>query len=377
MTNPVAVVSATPTAAYAWQRVPEQAALEGTGLTSVVWTGARFLATGLPGNPMLLDSVDGLVWHRQPPFATTAWTSGPTLVAAGPGGAVAFGGGYGPGRLAVWHSTDGLTWSAAPDQAAFESSGPFGGVNAVVSSGDGWLAVGGEFYNSTEPALVRAVVLESPDGLHWTRQPDSAALEHAEINAIARTPSGYVAVGAVVGTSSAGVAELGPAVWTSSDGKAWSVSQKPPAFDQPAGAGRTDVILDGIAALGGRLVVVGEVDRYDADGTSSGAPTAVAWRSDGGAWTRVVIDPSAHRHPHTLIATAGELIAVTGPESSCATGAMSSADGSAWSCLGTDPAFAGFTITGAAASPELETLVGYTFRPDDTPVGAVWTRARR
>jgi hypothetical protein len=372
--------SASPTGPTGWQESPDQAAFHGTdlgtGMTSVIWTGSRFLATNILAEPLLFDSVDGRTWHRQPPFETTAWTSGPRLVAAGPEGVVAVGGGNG-GPLAFWHSADGLTWSAAPEQPAFRShDGSFEAINAVTAADAGWVAVGGESYNSTGPALLRAVVLVSTDGLHWTRQPDSPALEHASMNAIARTASGYVAVGAVIGTAASGGTELEPAVWTSPDGATWSKATGPPGYARPPAPERTAFELRDVAVRGDRMVSVGWVASDDTD--QEPFPTlAVSWWSDGGAWTPVEVDLVDGGRWLTVDGAPGGFVALAEPGTGCGGGIWGSQDGEAWTCEGNDPVFADAWVMGVAASGDIELLVGYRNIPSGSSTATAWTLALR
>jgi hypothetical protein len=376
------VPSASLTGAAGWQQSPDQAAFHGTdlgtGMMSVIWTGSRFLATNILAEPLLFDSVDGRTWHRQPPFQTTAWTSGPRLVAAGPGGVVAMGGGNG-GPLAVWHSSDGLAWSAAPDQPAFQShDSSFEAINAMTASDAGWVAVGGESYNSTGPALLRAVVLVSRDGLHWTREPDSPALENASMNAIARISSGYVAVGGVIGTAASGTSGLHPAVWTSPDGATWSTATDPPMYADAPARGSAAFELRGIAVHGDRMVTVGWVTSDDPDPGSMTFPTvAASWWSDGGGWTPVQIDVVDGGRSLKIADVPGGFVALAEPGASCGGGIWHSPDGEAWACEGTDPVFDGSWVMGVAASADVEVLVGYRDIPNGSTTAATWTHALR
>jgi hypothetical protein len=365
--------------AVGWQQSPDQPAFHdsamATGMTSVIWTGSVFLATNILAQPLLFDSVDGRTWDRQPPFQTSGDTSGPRLVAAGPGGVVAVGGGNG-GRLSIWHSSDGLTWTAAPDQPAFRShDGSFEDISGVSASNAGWVAVGGESYNSTGPSLLRAVVLTSPDGLQWTREPDAPALERATMNAIARTASGFVAVGSVIGASASGDAELHPAVWTSPDGRTWSMSTDPPTFAIPGAPAQTAFQLRGVAVQGHRMVTVGWMTSRSPNPEIDVVSTsAVAWWSDGGAWTPARVGVFEFGRSVTIADAPGRFVVFTDPNDSCGGGIWGSPDGESWTCDGTDPAFDDASVTGVAASADIEVLVGSTNLPDGSSTAAAWTR---
>lgn len=384
---PVPVPSASPTvtvatspAAPGWQRAPDQAVFRDTGLTSVIWTGARFLATTLPGGDgALLDSYDGRAWHLQPPFKATGWTDGPTLVAAGPRGVVAIGGGHG-GPLAIWHSADGLAWSAAPDQPAFQMrDGAFEGIKAVIAADDGWLAVGGEEYNNAPtPGLLRAVVLTSTDGNRWIRLPDQPALRYADMTAITRSSSGYIAVGTVLVDPSRGDSGLRAAAWTSPDGRAWSLVGTGSVFDTPVawtGGGPTDAVLRGIAVHGDRLVAVGSVHPRPEPGAISAPPLAVAWRSDGAAWIPAKVGAFPDDRPLSITIVPDGFLAIVGSGPDCASGLWATGDGSTWRCTGPDPVFSGGAVWGAATSPGVQVLVGYNVA--DPVVATAWTLALR
>ena len=364
-----------------WQRSADQPAFAKAALHDVTWTGTRFvtLSSDTPSPGLILDSDDGQIWHTQPLLETDAWTIGPDLLATGPSGVIGIGGGEG-GPIAVWHSAEGLSWSRVADQAAFQmQGGAFEHINAAIATDAGWLAVGGGHYSSIEPNL-RPIVLTSPDGLLWAREPDSAVPDHAVMNGIVRGPSGFVAVGAIIGKSPAGVAEKHPAVWTSQDGRTWSRSTVAPAFDPPAGSvltPRTDVILEGIVVRGNRLVVVGRVERYDeASGSPSSSPQAIVWYSDGATWTQVAFESTSLSPPVKVNALPEEFLLIGGSAgSACAAGLWASTDGTAWGCLGNDPVFTGFGISGVAASPNLVVLVGTDNTPASTGSSAVWTMA--
>ncbi|MEO8207828.1 MAG: hypothetical protein ABI598_02240 [Chloroflexota bacterium] len=345
----------------------------------MTFTGTRFLAvtSNEPATGLLLESTDGRSWDRMTPLETDGWTIGPALLATDRQGVIAIGGGNG-GPIAVWRAEDGRSWARVADQDAFQMRDrAFEGIEAVIPMEGGWLAVGGGQYNDTGPALVRAIVLTSPDGLYWTREADRAAFTHAVMKGIVRTTAGYAAVGAVIGSSAAGVSELHAALWTSLDGLDWSLSTTPPAFDLPTSTGRTDVILDGITVIGDRMVVVGHVDRYDVGESSPRESMAITWWSDGGTWTPVQIGPYNDVGPLSIIATPGGFLVLGAAiDARCAGGAWASPDGTSWRCFASETLFDGFEITGFAASPDREVLVGTGNTPGTDGVSATWTLAR-
>ena len=369
------VSSPAPSALGGWQRSPDQLALVDAGLQGVIWSGSQFLAIAGVGSAMILDSAEGLAWHRQPAFETNGW-NGPTALAAGAGRVLAVGGGSN-GPVAIWYSADGLAWTAAPDQDAFRSrDGAFQDARAVIATDDGWLAVGGEFYNCTPRCPLRALVLTSRDGVQWMRLPETAALLHAEMSAIARGPSGYIAVGTVMVDPDRGEAGMRAAAWTSPDGRDWTRIGGATTFDVPAGwavAGPTDVVLRGIAVSGDRVVVMGDVRPAFGSETTYVAPLAVAWWTDGGAWAPVELGLFADDRELAVSAVLGGFLAITGTAPDCLSGMRESTDGVAWRCVGLGPAFTGYAVLGAAASPDVEVLVGR--RVADPLIGAAWTRS--
>jgi hypothetical protein len=359
-------------ASEGWTLVPDRAAFDGQGLTSVIWTGARFIATGLAGEPTLFDSVDGIRWYRQPAFVGDGWTDGPDLLGAGPGGVVGIGGGAG-GPIAVWTSATGLTWTRvaaqdafAPRRAAFEH------VGAVVPRGSGWLAVGGGTYNSVEPVLVGAFALVSDDGLAWTRVEGAASFDRATMEAVARTARGYVAVGETIGRSPSGIPELHPAVWTSPDGLIWSAAPAP-AYEDGSATTRTDATLWGVAEVEGRLAVLGLVRHYGQPGAPyGGVLEAVVWWSDGGAWTAAPLGALTDYRTLRLVTLRDGLLVTGARTAACPAAAWTSVGGAAWRCAATGTAFDGWVVTDAAGSPALDVLVGWSAA--DWGVPAVWTR---
>jgi hypothetical protein len=97
--------------------------------------------------------------------------------------------------------------------------GAFEDIDAVIATDDGWLAVGSAAYNCVPVCPLRALLMTSADGLHWTRPADQPGLRYAAMHGIARGPSGYVAVGSVMVDPKHGELGLRAAAWTSADGR--------------------------------------------------------------------------------------------------------------------------------------------------------------
>jgi hypothetical protein len=355
-TSPAASPATSPAAstqslAPGWERQAIQTGLGVPLLTRVVWTGTRFLAVDLVDGT-LLDSTDGHAWHQQPRVAGGYVNQ----VAAGPAGVLATGSRNTDtgGVVAIWQSPDGLSWSATPDAPSLHgTNGAFLSMAAIPGAGDGWLAVGGESLSCAPgPCLVRAVTWMSPDGLQWTRGPDTGAMQHAGMTGVVRTPTGFVAVGDADADPSGVGSAVRPAVWTSPDGRAWTQSGGLPVVKAPKGA---NVILDSVAAIGSRVVAVGHVSSQ-----AGGAEDAFAWWSDGGTWSSADIGPFTLSQGVRVVAVPGGLLAMFGfgSDARCSSAIWSSVDGSAWTCIGNDPAFAGAAVADAAAAPGVEVLVG-------------------
>lgn len=367
--TPTPAQSASPSVAPdGWQRVPDQPALAKIQLRLVVWTGSRFIAAGdlLAGVPGIADSTDGQAWHVQPSLVQNAVLRG---LASGPGGVVAVGSHGSAGES--WFSTDGLSWTAAPSATSLRpGSGNNIRMNGVIPTDGGWLAVGEEdapCQIDCDGNQVRAIVWTSKDGLRWARQPDSAALAHARMTGVVRGGPGYVAVGSAPDRANAAGGAIHGVAWTSTDGRSWSRVPDAPVFHAPAGT--TQQFGDGITAIassGGRLVAVGSVLSQDVGGS------AVAWwSSDGRTWTRGTGDRFLSGQLFNVAAVSGGFLA-TGPSGpdSCLGGIWSSADGGAWTCVAGDLVFTDFAAYAAAASPQVDIVVGFA-----SGAGAVvWTR---
>ncbi|WP_242909055.1 sialidase family protein [Actinomadura terrae] len=222
-----------------------------------------------------------------------------TVRSVGANGDLAVAVGSASGDAAVWTSTDGGAWKPAQGLgAAFTRPGPQQLID-VAGGKAGWLAVG---YDQASPR--RALVVTSADGSTW-QAADNAAAFRATRNGIPVTsaaaagPGGYVVVGTegfsavtwsssdlkswergtsgsanalegdkngshwmldVASADSAGFAAVGggrdakgnhPSVWTSRDGKRWSLQN----LQLPGGI--TEGHLTHVAARGNTLVAAG------------------------------------------------------------------------------------------------------------------------
>ena len=172
------------------------------------------------------------------------------------------GGAYVPTALS-WYSTDGLTWTAVEVPDADGAA-----IQNVIHGADGFMAA--DFRG----------LLTSATGEEWTQRPGEDVFGKDGYGvSLARTPTGYIAVGAVTEKTSAGVlSSQTPAAWTSADGLTW---QKAVIEDVQGSAQRVVVASDG------SMLTAGSVKQ---DGKSHDA----LWRSaDGGVTWSAVDVPQA------------------------------------------------------------------------------------
>ncbi|MDN3356983.1 hypothetical protein [Actinomadura sp. DC4] len=255
------------------------------------------------------------------------------------------------GRPALWSSADGSAWS----RATLPATKDLGRLVDAVHGGPGWLAVGatgsravlltsgdaatwrptpagagGDFAPSAAAASATAyVVVGGAGGTNaaawssanlrtWTRSVNAAkgdlnGGDHAPrwMSDVAAGPNGFVAVG---GLTKNKVSQ--PALWTSPDGRRWTLSTTAPALP----AGTTQGSLTKVVAHGGSLVATGVAGAYvftsvSADGGRTWQPSALPGATPGTALTAATATPRGF----VLIGTAGSDVAM-----------WTSADGRAW-----------------------------------------------
>jgi hypothetical protein len=356
------VPTPTPTPiAGAWKAAPGSATLKKIQFYSVAWTGTRFAAGGtlMDGSAVFLDSPDGLAWNLQP----TAW-KGATIrgMASGPAGLVAVG--DLSDRMVSWTSTDGLSWTLAPDSAPLHpAKGNTFTLHDVALVGGGWMAVGEEDPPCmTGPcAPVRAVVWASPDGAAWSQAPAAAPLANAAMTDVVQWKGNFVAVGR---------AGKYAAVWTSADGSSWARVPDTAAFHAPKGTDQDiGASMIAIAAGSDRLVAVGQVF------TQGDVNSALGWWSpDAAKWTAGKGEKFLYGQVFGMAVVPTGYLAV-GPSGapSCLGGIWSSTDGATWKCEASAAGFKGFLPYATTSSPTLEIAVGFGW-PSGAMTGAVWTR---
>jgi hypothetical protein len=161
---------------------------------------------------------------------------------------------------AVWLSSDGTSWTLAPELPAGPSAdGDPGGVrmDRIVDGPAGMVAVG---MYSSEGDVAFGHIWYSPDGERWTDvyRPDG----FSRIVAVSTGGPGYVAVGLV--SDDAQTAR--PQIWISVDGQTWTVGSS------PASRGS----LTGVVEGPGLTVIVGS---NETDGTAYVSTDGVTWEA--------------------------------------------------------------------------------------------------
>ncbi|GAA4610299.1 hypothetical protein GCM10023195_42170 [Actinoallomurus liliacearum] len=307
------------------------------------------------------------------------------------------------GDAALWTSPNGSAWT----RATLPAGTPPRQLADVVHGAAGWLAVGG--------AGDRPLTLMSADGGSWQAVPGGKVFGGSDLTPVAATANAgaYVIVGrrgdsaaawystdlknwagggdaakgdldgsadapkwtADVTAGSAGFVAVGgqtrnktaqPAIWTSPDGKQWTLSASAPTLPQGATAGS----LTSVVARGGALVATGVTGAAGVTGPpAAGAPGSAAFAAvsvDGGrTWQPVslpgvgqntaVTAVTATAHGFVLAGTTGsDVVLWTSPDGR--TWRASRPHGRGLDGLGTQR-LAGLTVVGG-------TLVGVGFTGD-------------
>jgi hypothetical protein len=249
--------------------------VDGDRMRSVVAGPAGLVAIGSWGaiditTPRVWYSADGQRWSSVygPSDASLGAFAEMHAVAAGGPGYIAVGyvadSGFTP-RPQVWSSADGQAWTAV------ESGTLTGSLNDVIGGGGMLVAVGGS------EAVALAFV--STDGATWTAAPEQTALHGAEMTSVTFGNGTFVATG-LVSSSSEGVAAT-PAIWRSPDGLHWTLVLR----GEPGQLIRQAVSTDaGFVAIGGQFPSAGW--SYDPAAPNPPRDTIQLWSSaDGETWS--------------------------------------------------------------------------------------------
>lgn len=225
------------------------------GMTSVAWTGSKFVA--LQHNGAVLTSSDGKTWdpvsasfpagtielERNGSFTGAMITGGNSLVAWGTLN----------GAPLIMTSADGVTWT----QATFHNVASTDVIVSLAYSGGGYAGIGTKADGST-------LILTSSDGQDWTGV--SSTMNGVDWDAITWGNNEYLAVGLDTNVERA-------AVLTSSDGgKQWTLSH----------LADTSIVND-VAWDGSEYIIAGSYDIMQGAPGGSGGTTGGGGGNGGGA----------------------------------------------------------------------------------------------
>jgi hypothetical protein len=263
------------------------------------------------------------------------------------------------GRAALWTSADGAAWSRARLPAS-RAPGQQRIVD-VVHGGPGWLAVGG--------TGSRALVLMSGDTNTWETVPGARAFSGALVpSAAAAKGSTYVVVGTDNGTTAA--------AWSSSDLKNWARSRSAGKTDLNGGQAAPKWMSDVTATPSGFVAVGGQ--------TKNKLSQPALWTSpDGRRWTLAPAAPALPQGTTegalTKVVARGSVLVATGIAGAYVFASVSADGGGTWQPAALPGAAPGTALTAATATPRGFVLAGGT-RSDvmmwTSPDGRTWRTVR-
>lgn len=258
--------------------LPAEIADLATTLTSIVARPGGLVAVGSSTQfdfaaPQIWFSVDGEQWTSvygpgdPDPTADAPLGFGSAVAAGGPG-YVAVGAASDDGftaRPQVWTSADGSDWTAV------DSQGLTGSLNDVIGGAGMLVAVGGS------DSAARSFV--STDGATWTAAPEQEALQGAEMTSVAFRNDAFVATGLLTGPGDTFPST--PAIWHSRDGLNWSL-----VLQGDSGQRISQVVPaeEGFVAIGGHFPSAAW--SYDPATPDPPSDTLQLWFSaDGETWS--------------------------------------------------------------------------------------------
>ncbi len=276
----------TSTDGMSWQRATAPDGLGGDGaaecLTDVVATPVGIFAHG----QVLLRSVDGTAWKEVPvlgPAGQPAGWVGAVFPRADGVAVLTHSASLNESTEAhLWTSTDGVTFAevAAGPADVFDNAA----VSQVLEVGSGLVAVGASPWGEFVPT---ATVWTSNDGLRWERvTPNGNGFADAYIQAVTAAGDGYLAVGGDPFDTGLLAAWVG-----SADGRTWQRLPPPDEVTDPeVEMGRVAyreavavTVIDGVAHVAGH--------DYDARRSPGDQDRTALWTSADGVLFRS-IDPS-------------------------------------------------------------------------------------
>jgi hypothetical protein len=285
-------------------------------VNSIAAAGSLRLAVGAAdGHPA--------IWRRAADGTWTLISASPAVsrrpgmesllsVAHGPAGWIAVGtaDSQGSQQPVVLTSADGAAWRAV-SSTAFTVPGI--SVMGVAASQNGYVVVGRQMSNGR----TFAAMWWSGDLRNWTGGSNGGLdgrLESSAVYAVGATATGFVAAGTHGGSHT---------IWTSADGKNWSV------YDVPMPAGVTAALLQQVAVNGSRVVTAGYLVDKGGD-----APVVVVSADGGKTWRQIMLSaPGGVGAVTTLTAAGNGFVAagVAGPAGDQHAVTWSSPDGMTWS----------------------------------------------
>ena len=298
-------------------------------------------------------STDGRTWTpaTMPPgrLPGETWTIARAVTAGGPGLVAVGWANVGPDanfRVAVWTSSDGLTWSRVPNAPglalapAVTVDFPEQGPRDVAAWSGGVVAVGVGGAEGTS-----AAIWTSPDGRTWTPVSDLPDAAGRWAYGVAEVPEGLVVVG-----GSGAYPEFRAQAWVSRDGTSWAAVSRPPGIE-----------MESVIHWADRLVAVG------------GAPAS--WvSSDGRTWTGAPGQKSTRGVQLSDVAGVGDRLVAIGStmrDDGRLPGAWVSEDGLLWSQPPQANVFAGAELAAITGFLGRVVVVG-TVRDGDVAVPTAW-----
>lgn len=210
-------------------------------------------------------------------------------------------------QIAIWTSTDGVTWTNIPTRGSSVDTYHWPVSAVIAPSGDLVLAAEAGLGSGT-------VFWVTSDGTAWTPHDLTGETSGDRVDEMAASSSTILAVG----ISARPAPEGGAGVWTSADGRTWTPHDAPPGCGAWLGGATYD-------AARGQFVVTGLRE----DGRAGVWLTA-----DGTSWTTIALSDEAGRT--AAVAARDSVIVVVGsvgPQMTPRAMTWSSHDGLTWQIL--------------------------------------------
>jgi hypothetical protein len=286
-------------------------------VNSIAVAGGTSLAVGsADGHPAIwrraADGTWTLVSASSPALDQRPGVASLTSVAHGPLGWIAVGDVVSGAaqQPVVVTSSNGVTWQAVTG-ATFAGPGTF--VMGVAASQNGYVVVG----KQVSGGRTFAALWWSADLRNWVTGSNGGLdgrLEPSAVYAVGATVTGFVAAGTHGGCHT---------IWTSADGRNWSV------YDVPKPPGATDALLSQVAVNGTHVVTAGHVT-----GKAGDMPVVVVSADSGRHWRQILLNGPAGLGSVTALTAAGNGFVAAGqagPAGAQHAVTWNSPDGLTWS----------------------------------------------